>query len=101
MRLRGWLVVSAGGGKGKTQSFTVKLLGEDVYDVTSTVARVAAARQVGFNYRWPRTENIATEVIETFLSNLCQEPWMTAVQAAGMNPGEFESLLLSRCVAVP
>lgn len=82
-------------------AFQVLLLGGEAIDVTQTIGRIAGARERGGGFRWSRDGDVVSEVVSSFLSGLCREPWMTAVQAAGMNPGEFQGLVAGRVVGVP
>ena len=101
LRSGGWLVVYVPPGRGANVAFQVLLLGStEGLDVTQTIGRVAGARERGGGFRWARDGDVVSEIVSGFLSGLCREPWMTAVQAAGMTPGEFEGLA-ARVVGVP
>ena len=101
LRAGGWLVVYVPPGRGANVAFQVLLLGDEAIDVTQTVGRIAGARERGGGFRWCRDGDVVSEVVSGFVSGLCREPWMTAVQAAGMNPGEFQGLVAGRVVGVP
>ena len=101
LRAGGWLVVYVPPGRGANVAFQVMLLGDDAVDVTQTIGRIAGARERGGGFRWSRDGDVVSEVVAGFVSGLCREPWMTAVQAAGMNPGEFGGLVGGRVAGVP